>query len=100
MAQEIQFNSDITDVSSVNETIDTGTLNPFANGDLVRYYTDTGNTVVQGLSNNTNYYIVGTTASTVQLSTSVTGSPINITANGTHSAPATSGHYLTKTVEE
>ena len=99
-AQEIQFNSDITDVSSVNETIDTGTLNPFANGDLVRYYTDNGNTVVQGLSNNTNYYIVGTTASTVQLSTSATGSPINITANVTHSVPATSGHYLTKTVEE
>jgi hypothetical protein len=98
-SQEIQFRSD-TSVNSTNETINTGTLNPFANGDLVRYNTDTGNTVVQGLSNNTNYYIIGTTSSTVQLSTSATGSPINITANGTHSAPATSGHYLTKTVEE
>ena len=99
-AQEIQFRSD-TGVNNTNETISTGTTNPFANGDLVRYTTATGNTVVQGLSNNTLYYIVGTTSTTVQLSTDSNGaSVINITANGTASAPATSGHYLTKTIEE
>jgi hypothetical protein len=97
--QEIQFRSD-TNVNNTNETIDTGTINPFANGNIIRYTTDTGNTVVQGLSNNTLYYIVGTSGSTVKLSTILNGTAINITANGTASAPATSGHYLTKTIEE
>lgn len=97
--QEIQFRSD-TEVNSTNETISTGTTNPFANGDIIRYTTDTGNTVVQGLSNNTLYYIVGTTGTTVKLSIALNGTAINITANGTASAPATSGHYLTKTIEE
>ena len=97
--QEIQFRSD-TDVNSTNETISTGTINPFANGDLVRYTTATGNTVVGGLSNNATYYIVGTSGTTVKLSVMLDGTAINITANGTATAPATSGHYLTKTIEE
>ena len=98
--QEVQFNS-ATDVSSVNESIDTDlTPNPFSNGDSVLYTTFTGNTAVQGLSNNTYYYIVGTAGSTVQLSTSVGGTPINITANTTSSGASTAGHYLTKIVEE
>ena len=196
--QEIQFRSD-TEVNGTNETISTGTTNPFANGDLVRYTTATGNTALtanyggfgfsantsgsdflgrpafgvsnssyqystvviddyveylnagggapvggltdgnfyyvvfanssgikvsatkrgtpitvtgvtpagvhvfnrRALSNNALYFIVGTTSNTVQLSTYSNGaSVINITANGTASAPATSGHYLTKTIEE
>jgi len=97
--QEIQFRSD-TGVSSVNETISTGTTNPFANGDLVRYTTETGNTIVQGLSNNTPYYIVGTNATTVKLSVTLNGTAINITANTTDSGANTAGHYLTKTIEE
>ena len=98
--QEVQFNS-ATDVVSANETIDTDiTPNPFANGDIVRYTTATSNTIVQGLANNTNYYIVQTSGTTVKLSSTVNGSPINITANTTASGAATSGHYLTKTIEE
>jgi hypothetical protein len=196
--QEIQFRSD-TNVNNTNETIDTGTNNPFANGDLVRYTTDTGNsaltanyggfgisanvsgsdflgrppigrsnstyqysTVViddyvqylnagggdpvggltdgnyyyvvfanstgikvsatirgtpitvtgvtpagfhgfnrRALSNNALYFVVGTTSTTVKLSMFSNGaSVINITANGTASAPDTTGHYLTKTIEE
>ena len=98
--QEVQFNS-ATDVSSVNETIDTDiTPNPFANGDIVKYTTATSNTVVQGLANNTNYYIVQTSGTAVKLSSSVNGTPINITANTTSSGAATSGHYLTKIIEE
>jgi hypothetical protein len=196
--EQIQFDSGDS-VSNVNETINVGTTNPFANGDLVRYTTDTGNsaltanyggfgfianvsgsdflgrptfgvsnstyeysTVVlddyvqylnvgggdpvggltdgnyyyvvfanssgikvsatvrgtpitvtgvtpagthafnrRALSNNALYFVVGTTSTTVKLSMFSNGaSVINITANGTHSAPATSGHYLTKTVEE
>ena len=98
--EEVQFNSS-GDVSSVNESIDTDiTPNPFANGDIVRYTTALSNTVVQGLSNNTNYYIVGTAGTTVQLSTTLSGAPINITANTTTSGANTAGHYLTKIVEE
>jgi hypothetical protein len=98
--QEVQFNS-ATDVSSVNETIDTDiTPNPFANGDIVRYTTAAANTVVQGLANNTNYYIVQTSGTTVKLASTANGTPINITANTTASGAATSGHYLTKTIEE
>jgi hypothetical protein len=196
--EQIQFDSDDS-VSSVNKTITVGTNNPFANGDLVRYTTDTGNsaltanyggfgfsanvsgsdflgrpsfgisnstyeysTVViddyveylnagggdpvggltdgnfyyvvfanssgikvsatkrgtpitvtgvtpagahtfnrRALSNNALYFVVGTTSTSVKLSTYSNGvSVINITANTTHSAPETTGHYLTKTVEE
>ena len=98
--QEVQFNS-ATDVSSVNETIDTDiTPNPFANGDVVRYTTASSNTVVQGLANNTNYFVVQTSASTVKLSATANGTPINITANTTASGASTSGHFLTKTIEE
>jgi len=98
--QEIQFNSALG-VSSVNETISTGTINPFANGDLVKYTVDTGNTVVQGLSNNNTYYITGTLGTTVKLSLYSAGTPvINITANTTDTGSNTAGHYLTKTVEE
>lgn len=98
--EEVQFNS-AADVSSVNETIDTDiTPNPFANGDVVRYTVAASNTVVQGLANNTNYYVVQTSGSTIKLSTAANGTPINITANTTTSGANTSGHYLTKTIEE
>ena len=98
--QEVQFNSQ-ADVSSINETIDTDiTPAPFANGDIVRYTTATGNTIVQGLANNTNYYIVQTDGSNVKLSITSNGTPINITANTTSSGASTAGHFLTKTIEE
>ena len=98
--QEVQFNA-ATDVSSISETIDTDiTPNPFANGDVVRYYTATANTVLGGLANNTNYYIVQTSGTTVKLSTTANGTPINITSNTSASGASTSGHYLTKTIEE
>lgn len=71
-------------------------INPFSNGDQVYYTTATGNTVVSGLANATNYYVVNTTPLTVKLSTTAGGAPINITASGTSEI----GHYLTKTVEE
>ncbi len=75
-------------------------INPFANGDIVRYTTATSNTVVQGLANNQTYYVVATTPNTVKLATTVNGTAINITANTTDSGANTAGHYLTKTIEE
>jgi hypothetical protein len=98
--QEVQFNS-AGAVSSVNETIDTGiTPNPFANGDLVKYTVQLANTVIQGLANNTNYYVVQTATTFVKLSNTANGTPINITANTTTSGANTAGHYLTKIIEE
>jgi len=97
--QEVKFNS-AGDVSTANKTIDTDiTSNPFANGDIVRYTTATANVAVSPLANNTNYYIVQTSGSTVKLATSAGGTPINIIANTTPDVD-TSGHYLTKTIEE
>ena len=56
--QEVQFNSS-GDVSSANESIDTDiTPNPFANGDLVIYTTDTGNTAV--IANITGAFVTNT----------------------------------------
>jgi hypothetical protein len=83
--------------SFVNLTI---APNPFANGDIVRYTTASSNTIVQGLANNTNYYIVQTSSTNVKLSATANGTPINITANTTASGASTSGHFLTKTIEE
>ena len=98
--QEVQFNSE-SDIINVDDTIDTDiTPNPFANGNIVRYTTAIANTIVQGLANNTNYFVVQTSGSTVKLSLTANGSPINITANTLASGASTSGHYLTKTVEE
>lgn len=105
--QELQFNS-ATDVSSVNDNIDLDVimisnstyLAPFANGDQVTYYTATANTIVQGLANNTTYYVISTSGNTIQLAATANGTVINITANTTASGASTSGHYLTKIVEE
>jgi len=98
--EEIQFNSQ-GDVITADGTIDTDiTPNPLANGDIVRYTTTTANTVVQGLANNTNYFVVQTSSTKIKLATTVNGTPINITANTAASGDATSGHYLTKIVEE
>jgi hypothetical protein len=72
----------------------------FSNGDIVRYTTATGNTVVQGLTNAASYYVVNSTPTYVQLSLTPNGAAINITANSTASGTATSGHYLEKVVEE
>lgn len=100
IGQEVQFNSQ-ADVSSVYSTIEIDiTPNPFSNGDIVKYTTATSNTVVQGLANNTNYYIVQTSGITIKLSNTANGTPINITSNTTASGVATSGHYLTKIIEE
>lgn len=75
-------------------------INPFSNGDLVYYQTDTGNTAVGGLTNATSYFVVNTTPNTVKLSLTANGTPINITANTTTTGSNTAGHYLTRTVEE
>lgn len=51
---------------------------PFSNGQLVTYFTSPGNTASFGLSNNSNYYIVGAEASTFSVSGTIGGNPIPI----------------------
>lgn len=63
------------------DTLSVGTDDDFANGDTV-YLTSTG-TLPAGLSTATEYYVVGVTASTLQLAATYGGAAINITDAGT-----------------
>jgi hypothetical protein len=65
---------------------------PFANGDSVLYYTDTGNTAIAGLTNNQIYYVIGTTTNTLKLATQ-SGNTQSI-ANIMASAISESGHNI------
>jgi len=66
--------------------------NPFVNNDIVNYSTSVGNTVITGLANNTNYYVVQSNSTGLYLSTVSNGSVITLTAGSSES-----GHTLTRT---
>jgi hypothetical protein len=74
--------------------------NFFANGDTVTYLTDTGNTAISGLTNNTSYYILSASETGVKLAANLAalanGTPVALTANGTAGA-GSNGHNLSKT---
>lgn len=74
----------------------TSYVNPIANGDQIIYRTQTAVTALTGLTNNQIYYAKNTNPISLQLATTSTGSPINITAKGSSEV----GHYLIKIVEE
>lgn len=80
----------LANVNQESEFI-TITANPFVNNDLVLYYTDTGNTVLQGLSNNSLYYVVQSNSSGVKLSVTLGGTPVD--ANNASSV-SERGHWL------
>jgi hypothetical protein len=61
------------------------TGNPFSSNDYVRYYTDTGNTVISGLSNNAFYYIGYSNSTGVTLSATAGGANLALTAGGNES---------------
>lgn len=94
------------------------TRHNFVNNDVVLYTTSEGNTAITGLSNNTQYHIVGANSSSVKLAASRGGTPItltpssvsetghqlfistiNITANTTASGEATNGHFIAHVYE-
>lgn len=58
-----------------------GGYNPFQNGHAVQVRTD--DTLPGTLSSSTTYYVINRTSTTLQLSTSVGGSAVNMTDNGT-----------------
>ena len=59
------------------------TDNLWGNGSVVTYITDNGNTVIGGLANNYNYYIVQANTSGFKLSLTNNGNPIILTPSAT-----------------
>ena len=78
-------------VANSSEYITTSVAHNFVNGDQVLYTVATGNTAVSGLTSNTTYYILNANTTAFQLSTSYTGSAINLTAGLNQT-----GHTLTR----
>ena len=66
------------------------TNNIWANGTIVTYSVDNGNTVIGGLANNFNYYVVQSNTSGLKLSTTANGSAIVLTPTATSQV----GHYI------
>ena len=85
-------------LSGVNSTTDfITTLSPhsFANGDQVVYSVATGNTAIGGLntpSANQSYYVINANTTALQLSTTLSGANVNITAGSV----SETGHTLTR----
>jgi microcystin-dependent protein len=69
--------------SDVNTTTDTITISShgLSNGNVV--YLQTGSTLPSPLVANTKYYIISATTNTFQLSSTLNGSPIDLTSQGT-----------------
>lgn len=79
--------------NDVNETTDAIALSSAGNygaNDAVRYYIDTGNTVIGGLTSNTVYYIDTSNSTHVTLKASKGGTKIELTKSPT----SESGHHL------
>ena len=66
------------------------TNNIWANGTIITYSVDNGNTVIGGLANNFNYYVVQSNTSGLKLSTTANGSAIVLTPTATSQV----GHYI------
>jgi len=81
-----------TGVSSASDTI-TLPNHELQNNYVIKYNTGAGNTPLDGLVNNSRYFVVNTTASTIQLSTTRGGTPVGISASNR----SENGHFLTYT---
>lgn len=90
-ANTYSFNANAA-VNSTTEFI-TVANNQLANGDYVKYYVDSGNTVISGLANNSYYFVVGANSTGTKLatgnSTTYNTAPINITTGLSET-----GHHL------
>ena len=81
-----------TGVSSASDTI-TLPNHELQNNYVIKYNIGAGNTPLDGLVNNSRYFVVNTTASTIQLSTTRGGTPVGISASNR----SENGHFLTYT---
>lgn len=64
--------------------------NPWQNNVILTYTVDTGNNVIGGLANNTNYYVVQSNSSGFKISSTLDGNPIILTPT----ASSEIGHYF------
>ena len=85
----LTFNGN-TGISNTYDTISIVNANTtFKPGDKVRYIVSAGNTVVSGLANGQYYYVAASNSTTLQLSSTLDGSAINLTSGVTET-----GHTL------
>lgn len=84
-AQSFNANSSVDETEEFIAVSD----NKFQTGDYITYYTATGNSVLQNLSNNNNYYVVSANSTGVKLTSTKGGTAINLTKGLTES-----GHFL------
>lgn len=81
-------------VANTTDLITTTSAHGFVNNDIVVYSIRTGNTALSALSPDTAYYVVNANTTTLKLTSSYGGTPIDITS----SATSESGHVLTKSL--
>jgi len=79
--------------STANGFITLGATNRafFQNNDIVTYYANTGNTVIGGLANNVQYYVITPNSTVIQLATSLNGAAVNLASV---TATAQAGHFI------
>jgi len=92
----VTFNGN-TSVSNTDDFISISN-NVFQNNDFVKYLVATGNTVVSGLANNTDYFIVSSNSTGVKLSSTLNGSAINLTAGVSETGHSITGNTATAVV--
>jgi len=78
--------------SSIKGFISAGDTTNISNNDIVTYSVGTGNTVIGGLANNTDYYIITANASHIQLAATPGGTAINLSSIAATAQP---GHFIT-----
>lgn len=83
-----------TGVANTSELITTVSPHSFVNNDIVVYSVRTGNTSLSALSVDTAYYVTNANTTTLKLTSSYGGVPIDLTSSGT----SESGHVLTKSL--
>ena len=82
----VRFNPNTSISSNFITTPNGNNQVKFENGDVVKYYTEAGNTAVVGLSNNGIYYIVEANTAGFKLSDVYGGTPLAVTSNSSHVA--------------
>ena len=80
-------------VANSSEFITTTSAHGFVNTDIVVYSIRTGNTALAALSTDAAYYVVGANSTALQLSDTLGGTALNLTAGLNES-----GHFLTKSL--
>jgi hypothetical protein len=83
-ASEFFFYRNITSTFNATDEVNSNTNfieidgNAFAANDLVRYFTDTGNTALSGLSNNAYYYVLASNSTGIILTTEAANTLANV----------------------